>query len=291
MLCTLCPRACGVDRSKNTGFCGQTDALRVARAALHHWEEPPISGTRGSGTVFFSGCTLGCVFCQNKEISRGGTGKAITPDRLAQIFLELRDAGAHNINLVTPTHFWPQIRIALERVKPQLGIPVVCNCGGYETVETVRSLAGLVDIWLPDCKYVDSALSGRYSAAPDYFEYAAPAIREMHRQQPELVYDEHGILQRGLIVRHLVLPGAWRESIAVLDFLAQFPKGSLLVSLMAQYTPVPGLESCPEIDRRITTFEYNKVLEHLRQLELPGFCQDRRAAKEEYTPPFDLTGV
>jgi len=291
MLCTLCPRACAVDRSQTAGYCRQSDTLRVARAALHHWEEPPISGKRGSGTVFFSGCTLGCVFCQNKEISRGGMGREITPDRLAQIFLELREAGAHNINLVTPTHFWHQIRIALEKVKPELGIPVVCNCGGYEKVETLRSLEGLVDIWLPDCKYVDPSLSARYSAAPDYFEYAAPAIREMHRQQPQLVYDSQGMLQRGLIVRHLVLPGAWRDSIAVLDFLARFPKGSLLVSLMAQYTPVPGLESCPELDRRITTFEYNKVLSHLRQLELPGFCQDRRAAKEEYTPPFDLTGV
>ena len=291
MLCTLCPRACAVDRTQTTGYCGQSGTLRVARAALHHWEEPPISGQRGSGTVFFSGCTLGCVFCQNKEISRGGFGKEVTPDRLAEIFLELRDAGAHNINLVTPTHFWPGIRTALEKVKPELGIPVVCNCGGYETVETIRSLEGLVDIWLPDCKYVDPALSGRYSAAPDYFAYAAPAIREMHRQQPQPVYDGQGILQRGLIVRHLVLPGAWRDSIAVLDFLAQFPKGSLLVSLMAQYTPVPGLESCPELNRRITTFEYNKVLAHLQQLDLPGFCQDRRAAKEEYTPPFDLTGV
>ena len=291
MLCTLCPRGCAADRSAAAGYCRQTDAIRVARAALHPWEEPPISGTRGSGTVFFSGCTLGCVFCQNREISRGGVGKEITPERLADIFKALRDRGAHNINLVTPTHFLPGIRKALEQVKPTLGIPVAVNCGGYETVETVRSLEGLVDIWLPDCKYVDPALSGRYSGAPDYFEYAAPAIREMHRQQPTPVYDRDGILQSGLVVRHLVLPGAWKDSLRVLDFLAEFPKDSLLVSLMAQYTPGPGLEQYPEINRRITTFEYNKVLERMRQLELPGFCQDRRSAQEEYTPPFDLTGV
>ena len=287
--CTLCPRMCGADRSQSTGYCGQSWDIRAARAAKHLWEEPCISGTQGSGTVFFSGCTLGCIFCQNREISAGGFGKVITPQRLADIFRELEGQGVHNLNLVTPTHFTPGILQALDLAKPT--IPVVLNCGGYERVETLRRWEGYVQIYLPDLKYCGSALGARYSAAGDYFSAASRAILEMHRQQPELVW-EGDLLKRGLIVRHLVLPGQWRDSVKLLDFLAEsLPRESFLLSLMSQYTPTPACKAFPEIDRRLTTYEYNKVAEHALELGLRGYGQDRRSAREEYTPPFDLEGI
>lgn len=287
--CTLCPRMCGVDREIHAGYCGSGAYVKAARAAKHHWEEPCISGTKGSGTVFFSGCTLGCVFCQNREISRGGIGKTLTTQQLAEAFQRLENQGVHNLNLVTPTHFTPQILKALENAKPR--IPIVMNCGGYERVETLKQWEGIVDIYLPDLKYFSSGLSGKYSAAPDYFAVASKAILEMHRQQPRLVW-EGDLLKKGLIVRHLVLPGCWKDSLALLDFLDQnLPKDSFLLSLMSQYTPTAACAVHPEINRRVTTYEYRKVADRAAALGFHGFAQDRRSAKEEYTPPFDLEGV
>lgn len=287
--CILCPRQCGVDRTERVGYCGSGSLPKVARAAKHHWEEPCISGTEGSGTVFFSGCTLGCVFCQNREISRGGTGREVTIEHLADIFKRLEGQGVHNLNLVTPTHFTPQILQALELSKPT--VPVVMNCGGYERVETLRQWEGKVQVYLPDLKYFSPELSAKYSAAPDYFAVASKAIMEMHRQQPQLVW-EGDLLKRGLIIRHLVLPGCMKDSLQILDFLDNhLPKDSFLLSLMSQYTPTENCKQFPEINRRVTTYEYRKVADRAAELGFFGFAQDRRSAKEEYTPPFNLEGV
>ena len=287
--CILCPRLCGVDRTERVGYCGSGSLPKVARAAKHHWEEPCISGTEGSGTVFFSGCTLGCVFCQNREISRGGTGREVTVEHLADIFKRLEGQGVHNLNLVTPTHFTPQILQALELSKPT--VPVVMNCGGYERVETLRQWEGKVQVYLPDLKYFSPELSAKYSAAPDYFAVASKAIMEMHRQQPQLVW-EGDLLKSGLIIRHLVLPGCMKDSLKVLDFLDKnLPKDSFLLSLMSQYTPTENCKQFPEINRRVTTYEYRKVADRAAELGFSGFAQDRRSAKEEYTPPFNLEGV
>lgn len=287
--CTLCPRMCGVDRSVAVGYCGSGVTVKAARAAKHHWEEPCISGTEGSGTVFFSGCTLGCVFCQNREISRGGIGKELTAEQLAEVFRRLENQGVHNLNLVTPTHFTPQILRAISIAKPS--VPIVMNTGGYERVETLRKWEGTVDIYLPDLKYVSAQLSGTYSAAPNYFEMASRAILEMHRQQPKLVW-EGDLLKKGLIVRHLVLPGCVQDSLSVLEFLDKhLPKDSFLLSLMSQYTPTPACAVNKEINRRVTTYEYRKVADRAAELGFSGFAQDRRSAKEEYTPPFDLEGL
>ena len=287
--CILCPRQCGVDRTERVGYCGSGSLPKVARAAKHHWEEPCISGTEGSGTVFFSGCTLGCVFCQNREISRGGTGREVTVEHLADIFKRLEGQGVHNLNLVTPTHFTPQILQALELSKPT--VPVVMNCGGYERVETLRQWEGKVQVYLPDLKYFSPELSAKYSAAPDYFAVASKAIMEMHRQQPQLVW-EGDLLKSGLIIRHLVLPGCMKDSLQILDFLDKhLPKDSFLLSLMSQYTPTENCKQFPEINRRVTTDEYRKVADRAAELGFFGFAQDRRSAKEEYTPPFNLEGV
>lgn len=287
--CILCPRQCGVDRTERVGYCGSGSLPKVARAAKHHWEEPCISGTEGSGTVFFSGCTLGCVFCQNREISRGGIGREVTVEHLADIFKRLEGQGVHNLNLVTPTHFTPQILQALELAKPT--VPIVMNCGGYERVETLRQWEGKVQVYLPDLKYFSTELSAKYSAAPDYFAVASKAIQEMHRQQPQLVW-EGDLLKQGLIIRHLVLPGCMKDSLQILDFLDNhLPKDSFLLSLMSQYTPTENCKKFPEINRRVTTYEYRKVADRAAELGFFGFAQDRRSAKEEYTPPFNLEGV
>ena len=286
--CELCPRRCLADRQTSLGFCRCGVLPKVARAALHLWEEPCISGRMGSGTVFFSGCTLKCCFCQNYAISSEGVGKEITPRRLGDIFLELEEKGAHNINLVTPTHFTTAIRQAL--LEPP-GVPVVWNSGGYERPETLRTLEGLVQIYLPDLKYADSALAGRYSAAPDYFEAAAAAIREMFRQVGPCVFDEAGILRRGVVIRHLLLPGALENTKAVLDWIAEtFAPGEVLVSLMSQYTPQSGAEGL--LRRRVTGAESRAARAYMENLGLTdGYYQDSASAREEYTPPFDLTGV
>lgn len=289
MICTLCPRRCGAERTETEGhgFCGMPAGLRVARAALHLWEEPPLSGTRGSGTVFFSGCTLRCCYCQNREISAGGFGRSVTTGRLREIFEELIAQGAHNINLVTPTHFLPWILPALE---PKLPVPVVYNCGGYESVETLRLLEGKADVYLPDLKYADAALAARLSAAPDYFAAATAAIREMFRQTGPYVMED-GLLKRGVMIRHLVLPGQLDNTRRCIDWVAQtFSPGQVLFSLMSQYTPQPGAEG--PLGRHVTAGEYRSAVDYMKNCGITdGFTQERTAAREEYTPPFDLTGV
>ncbi len=287
--CTLCPRRCGIDRRTERGFCQSGVMPKIARAALHYWEEPCISGTKGSGTIFFSGCNLRCVYCQNRDISSGGFGKEISSERLAEIFKDLEVKGAHNINLVTPTHFVPSITAALDLYRPK--IPVIYNCGGYENLETIDALKGYVDIYLTDIKYLNGEYSLRYSGAADYFPRAYAAAKGMIDQigAPEF---KDGLMTRGVIIRHLCLPSLRKDSIALIEQLAKLPKGSFVLSLMSQYTPAGDANKYPEINRRITTFEYNSVVDRAISLGLTnGYTQDRRSAKEEYTPPFDLEGV
>lgn len=295
--CELCPRRCLADRSRQTGYCKSGAAPMVARAALHMWEEPCISGTNGSGTVFFSGCTLRCCFCQNYKISQEGFGKEVTERQLGDIFLRLQDQGAHNINLVTATHYLPSVLRALDLVKHRLQIPVVYNCGGYERLETIDLLDGYVDIWLPDLKYYDSGLSKRYSNAADYFDAASAAVTRMVELagRPEFIPSPSGVplMKRGVIIRHMVLPGCRRDSFALLDWISQtLPKGQYYISIMSQYTPFYHSQDYPEIDRRITSYEYQKVIDYALSLGLEqGFMQEKSSAKEEYTPPFDLEGI
>ena len=292
MICTLCPRRCGALRTQEQGggYCRMPEAPLLARAALHMWEEPPISGTRGSGTVFFSGCSLGCLFCQNEKISHQDFGKAVTLDRLEEICSELIDQGAHNINFVNPTHYAHTIRALLER-RP-LPIPVVWNTGGYERVETLRSLEGKVDIYLPDLKYLDPETAHRYSGAADYPQIATQAIREMVRQTGPCQFGEDGLLKRGALIRHLILPGQVNQAKAVMDWVMEtFEPGTVLFSLMSQYTPWGDLSDCPELNRRLRTGEIRTAQQYMDILGLEGFTQERTSAKEEYTPPFDLTGV
>ena len=290
--CMLCPRLCGVDRaSGEVGFCGQDKTMHIARAALHPFEEPPISGTRGSGTVFFVGCSLRCAFCQNRVISRADrVGRVVTPEELADVFLSLKAQGAHNINLVTPTHFSDGVIEALTLVRPKLSVPVVYNTSGYERVETLRRLDGLVDIYLPDFKYISSEVSARYSAAPDYAEVASAALCEMFRQVGRYVIGEDGLMRRGMIVRHLVLPKGRQDSMAVLDRLAELLDPSeILLSLMSQYTPEFAMD-CPysELHRKVTTFEYQSVVEHAAALGFDGFMQEKTSATAKYTPDFEI---
>ncbi len=292
--CELCPRRCGADRTTGAhGPCGGGAQVRAARAALHFWEEPCISGTHGSGTVFFSGCSLGCCYCQNFRISAENFGKELSVHQLAAIFLRLQTQGAHNINLVTATHYAPWVTAALDEARAQgLRLPVVYNTGGYETVETVRALAPYVDVWLTDMKYVSATLSGTYSAAPDYFEVAAPALRQMLAQAGPPVLDHNGLMQRGVIVRHLALPGAVEDSKAVLRFLAGLGAENFLFSAMSQYTPFYKASQYKPLRRRISTYEYRTVVNEAVRLGLThGYMQEKSSAKEEYTPPFDLKGV
>ena len=289
MICTLCPRRCGAERTAEAGggFCRMPGGLRVARAMLHHWEEPPISGRNGAGTVFFSGCTLGCVYCQNGDISAGGFGKDISTARLREIFEELIAQGAHNIELVTPTHFLPWILPALT---PRLPVPVVYNCGGYERVETLRALEGLVDVYLPDLKYADGALAAELSGAADYFPVACEAIQEMFRQVGPYVIED-GLLTRGVVIRHLVLPGYLDNTRRVLDWIAEtFAPGDVLVSLMSQYTPTANMTG--RLARRVTAAEYRAAADYMRNCGITdGFVQERTSAEEAYTPEFDGEGV
>ncbi|MCM1327845.1 MAG: radical SAM protein [Ruminococcus sp.] len=289
--CVLCPRKCGADRYKSAGFCGCEANVRAAKAFLHMWEEPCLSGENGAGTVFFSGCCLKCCYCQNYKISHENIGMEITVKRLAEIFLELQEKGAHNIDLVSPTPYVPQIIEALELCRDRLKIPIIYNTGGYERVETLKLLEGYVDVYLPDFKYFDDGLAEKYSAAQNYFETVTAALKEMYRQVGACQI-ESGILRRGMIIRHLALPSHRRDSVKVLEWIAEnFPKGGVLVSLMSQYTPCYGSCQYKEISRRISTFEYNFVLERARELGLEGFMQERSSAKEEYTPEFDFEGV
>lgn len=289
--CNLCPRRCGADRATKKGYCGVGASLTAGRAGLHFWEEPCISGIGGSGAVFFSGCNLRCIFCQNMPISRGRVGKEITVDRLREIFDELIDAGADNINLVTPTHFSDLIAEALSKEK--LPVPIVYNSSAYEEVSSLRRLEGLVDIYLPDYKYADSALAAAFSGAPDYPEKAWSAINEMHRQVGACVFDEDDMLTKGMIIRHLVLPGHIENSLDVLDRIAEgFENGDILFSLMSQYTPPHQQLKYPELNRRLTKEEYERVTDYVYLLGLEnGYMQELSSAQEEYTPDFDLSGL
>lgn len=293
--CTLCPRQCGALRTAGTGqgFCQMPAAPLLALAALHKGEEPCISGREtdaGSGTVFFSGCTLRCVYCQNQEISRTPFGKAVTPSRLAAIFQELVEQGALNINLVNPTHYVSAIRDALTLYRPP--VPVVYNSGGYERVETLRTLEGLIDIYLPDLKYTSPELSQSLSGAADYFLYASQAILEMARQTGPMQLDHRGIAKRGTMVRHLVLPQHTRESLAVIDWLAEHLPQGCYVSLMFQYTPMGVLDTHPELNRRLTARECDKVWQYLLEKGLTdGYVQQRDSAGTQMIPRFDLRGV
>ena len=292
--CRLCPRECGVDRTAGkTGFCGMTSEVMAARAALHFWEEPCISGTEGSGAVFFSGCTLRCVFCQNHEIAAGAVGKPVTEERLSQIFLELQEKGANNINLVTATQFLPTVIPALRRAKESgLIIPIVYNTGGYEKVETLRLLEGLVDIWLPDCKYRSTELAARYSRAADYPETVKLALAEMVRQTGEPVFDSRGMMKKGVIVRHLVLPGCVSDSKDVLEYLWDTFGNRIYVSIMSQYTPLPHVAAYPEINRKVTDEEYEEIVDYARFLGMSQvYIQEGGCVGESFIPAFDYEGI
>lgn len=285
--CLLCPRKCGVNRYQNRGFCGCGSEIRIARAALHMWEEPCISGKRGSGTVFFTGCNLKCCFCQNYEISAQNKGFDISVQELADIFLMLQEKGAHNINLVTPTPYIYQIAEALDLVKAQLNIPIVYNCGGYESIETLEFMADKVDIFLPDLKYFDSQMSEKYSCAEDYFEKASAAIRKMVDITGKPVFDENGMMKKGVIVRHLVLPNGRHDSEKIIKWLSEnFEKDQILVSVMSQYTPVYKAAEHKEINRRTSTFEYNYAADLLEKCGFRCYFQERSSAQEEYIPEF-----
>ena len=287
-LCKLCPRECKVDREKGLGFCSVPNEFYISRIALHQWEEPVVSGTRGSGTVFFSGCNLRCVFCQNKKISRSAAGRVYTEEELISEMLRLESEGAHNINLVTPTHYTQGLARLLRKAKPLLSIPIVWNSGGYESIESLKALEGLVDVYLPDLKYFSPELSKKYSSAPDYFDVAREAIKEMHRQVGEAVIED-GLIKKGVIVRHLVLPSCRADSIRLMEELASFlPVSEVRLSVMRQFTPdfVDG-EKYPELKRRVTSFEYDSVVKKAEALGFDGYTQSASAASAAYTPDFE----
>lgn len=296
-ICTLCPRACAVDRTRRErGICGQTWQIKAARAALHFWEEPCISGEKGSGTVFFSGCPLHCVYCQNQSIANGTAGELISEERLAEIFLELMEQGANNINLVTPGHFAPQIIRAVEAARRQgMYLPIVFNTSGYENVDTVKMLEGIVDIYLPDFKYMDSGLSGRYSHAPDYSRVAKAALAEMVRQTGEAVFaGEPGdsLMKRGTIVRHLVLPGCTEDAKRIIRYLYETYGNAVYISIMSQFTPLPHTAAYPELNRRLRPEEYEAVVDYAVALGVEnGFIQEGETAEESFIPAFDGEGV
>lgn len=296
-ICTLCPRNCSADRKNGQrGICGQTEVLKVARAALHYWEEPCISGKEGSGTVFFSGCALHCVFCQNRNIANGTAGKQITGERLTEIFIELQEKGANNINLVTAGHFVPQVKQALTAARGQgLVIPIIYNTSSYENVDTIRSLEGFVDIYLPDFKFMSPDISDRYAHAPDYSTAAKAAIAEMVHQTGPACFaggNEEGLMQRGTIVRHLVLPDCVEDSKAILSYLNETYGDDIYISIMNQFTPMSGLEKYPEINRRITEEEYEEVVDYALSAGIEnGFIQEGETAGDSFIPEFDGEGV
>ncbi len=292
--CSLCPRMCGTDRAAGQkGFCGGGNLVRVARAALHYWEEPCISGESGSGTVFFSGCTMRCVFCQNKEISRSEVGKEITIERLAEIYLELAAKGANNINLVTPMHYAPQITAALDIARKNgLTLPIVWNTGGWERRESIAAVRDYADIWLSDFKYFDSSLGESLSKAPNYFSVAAAALDQMVKQTCEPVFDENGIMRRGVIVRHLMLPGHLDDTKNVLRFLYENYGDSIWISIMNQYTPMCSDPRFPELSRTVSDEEYNEAIDFACELGIENaFVQEGGTVDESFIPPFDLSGV
>lgn len=286
--CDLCPRHCQVDRTQRRGYCGESRTLRIARAAPHYWEEPAISGTRGSGTVFFSGCSLRCVFCQNHEIAVSHIGRDVTPEELVGIMLSLQEEGVHNINLVTPSHFTAQLVPVLRSVRERgLQIPIVWNSGGYESVSALQMLEGLVDIYLPDFKYLSPQTAAEYSNAPDYPQTAKAALAEMVRQQPDQIFDENGLMRRGVQVRHLVLPGHAQESRQVLWYLHRTYGDAIGVSIMNQYTPMPQVRDDPLLSRRVTAHEYASVVRYAEQIGLThALIQEGEAASESFIPEF-----
>lgn len=290
MICDLCPRKCNAERTETTGagFCRMPAGIVAAKAMLHFWEEPCLSGTNGALCVFFTGCSLGCVYCQNGSISRDNFGKPISPAHLREVIDGFVARGAHCVDLVTPTHFAPWILSALEAPLP---VPVVWNCGGYESVETLRTLEGKVQVYLPDLKYADAALAAALSRAPDYFEVAKAAIDEMFRQTGPYRMGDDGLLKSGVIIRHMVLPGQLDNTRRVIDYVARrFAPGEVLFSLMSQYTPQPGMTGA--LSRRVTGAEYRAAVEYMRACGIEdGFVQEKSSAKEEYTPTFDLGGI
>ncbi len=297
--CRLCPRNCGVNRSVSLGVCQVSNKVKIARAALHFWEEPCISGENGSGAVFFSGCPLHCVFCQNEEISHGKVGIEISVEELALKFIELQKVGANNINLVTGTQYIPQIVEAVKYARSydngidesnRLNIPIIYNTSGYETVESLKLLEGIVDVYLPDFKYMDSDLSLKYSNASDYANIAKDAIQEMVRQQPYVIFDDNGFIKKGVIVRQLLLPGHVNDAKAIVKYLYDMYHNNIYISMMSQYTPMPQIaNSFPEINRRVTKREYNTLVDYGISIGIENaFIQDRKVAKESFIPDFNL---
>ena len=292
--CLLCPRKCGINRSTGqTGVCGVSSEIKVARAALHYWEEPCISGKRGSGAVFFSGCSLHCVFCQNREISDGKEGKVISKERLSDIFMELADKGANNINLVTPGQYIPDIVWAVNDAKSRgMKLPIIYNTSGYENVTELKLLEGIVDVYLPDFKYMDGTLSARYSRAKDYPSVAKQALSEMVRQQPDVVIDDAtGLIQKGVIVRQLLLPGHVNDAKAVLKYLYDTYHDHVYISMMSQFTPI-ALKDYPEINRTVTRREYERLVDYALKIGITNaFIQEGDVAKDSFIPAFDCEGV
>lgn len=292
--CLLCPRKCGINRSTGqTGVCGVSSEIKVARAALHYWEEPCISGKRGSGAVFFSGCSLHCVFCQNREISDGKAGKVISKERLSDIFMELADKGANNINLVTPGQYIPDIVWAVNDAKSRgMKLPIIYNTSGYENVTELKLLEGIVDVYLPDFKYMDSTLSARYSRTKDYPSVAKQALSEMVRQQPDVVIDDATrLIQKGVIVRQLLLPGHVNDAKAVLKYLYDTYHDHVYISMMSQFTPI-ALKDYPEINRTVTRREYERLVDYALEIGITNaFIQEGDVAKNSFIPAFDCEGV
>lgn len=292
--CRLCPRNCSVDRTAGKlGYCMSSSSMRAALASVHQWEEPPISGTNGSGTIFFSGCNLRCVFCQNYVISSENKGREISVDRLAQIMLEQQERGVHNINLVTAVQFVPLIIKSIELSKRNgLAIPIIYNSSGYENVETIQMLEGLIDIYLPDIKYCSSELSKKYSNASDYFKYASKAVLEMNRQTGQNKFDQNGLLKSGLMIRHMVLPGCKEDSFKILDWIKEQLGTDIYVSLLNQYTPTYHADQYKEINRRLMSLEYTRVLDHFFEIGLKnGYMQQKTSASDAYIPLFDFSGL
>lgn len=290
--CEICPRRCGIERNKTSGFCGMRELPMAAKASLHPYEEPILSGSRGSGAIFFSGCNLKCCYCQNYSISRGEVGKIITVERLSEIYLDLQDKGAHNINLVNPTLFTDSIIESIKAVKQKITIPFVWNSSGYERVESLRKLEGLIEVFLPDLKYVSTRLSALYSGAGDYFKYASQALLEMYRQAGGVCLNQEGLIEKGLIIRHLVLPNSTHDSLKVLQWIRENIPEDAYISLMGQYTPTPNTQNIRGLARRLSKREYDLVVNRLHELDLKnGFIQGLDSAYSEYTPDFDLSGL
>lgn len=288
MSCSLCPRHCNVNREIQAGFCGESNKVKIARADLHQWEEPCISGENGSGTVFFTGCSLKCVFCQNYQLSHENYGKEVSVEELSNIFLRLQERKAHNINLVTPTHFVHQIIEAIKLAKNRgLSIPIVYNTSSYESVETIRMLNGYVDVYLPDFKYFSNDLAKKYSGVTDYFENASNVVREMFNQVGEFMLDENGMIKRGMVLRHLILPGCTDDSKNVIEYVYELFRDKIFISIMNQYTPLKTVEKFPEINRRITDAEYDEVIDFALKLGIENaFIQEGGTAEESFIPDF-----